>query len=127
MDKIYTIITALLLAVLSTGCYEDLGNYDFREIGGLEVTFEQDVYSVLRGDSLKVDPELKFAEGWKEDDFSYSWEAIMTDLGVVEGPRRFLMGEGRNLRCLATLPDKSKPYKLYLYVTEKATDRKSVV
>ena len=53
------ILYVLFIAWLLPACYEDLGNYDYREINELEVDSIRPLYNVDIDDSLRIYPILK--------------------------------------------------------------------
>lgn len=63
------------LAALSlTGCYKDLGNYDYHAINELEVDSVRKNYAVDVDDSLHIVPILKGTQYSDTARFTYTWE-----------------------------------------------------
>lgn len=121
MKKRMNIYMASVMFFSLFGCAEDIGNYKYTGIVDVEVSFPQEMYSVIQGDTLKIYPEYKFSAGYDASDFSYSWEAIITNVGAG-GTKRFPFTEkDPALVCPLTLPANSEIYKLYLCVTENST------
>lgn len=72
MKKIYTAFLFLMAAVMS-GCYEDKGNYDYKDINQLTVAFPKVLYGVTFGEELKVEPILNKAIGEDTPGYLYTW------------------------------------------------------
>lgn len=73
MKKIY-LLGSLLATLFCAGCYDDEGNYSYREINELSVEGILDDYAVDADDSLHIVPVL---EGTLYSDtarFTYAWE-----------------------------------------------------
>lgn len=54
-------------------CYEDKGNYDYREMNDIEVSVSTENTSYLLGDEVISKPELTFALGHESEDLAYEW------------------------------------------------------
>lgn len=68
------ILYGLLIILLLSGCYKDLGNYDYREINELETDSIRTSYACDVDDSLVITPLLKGSLYSDSSRFSYSWE-----------------------------------------------------
>lgn len=68
------ILWGLALSLLMTGCYEDLGNYDYHAINELEVEGIEDSYSVDVDDNFKITPTLTGTLYSDTSRFTYKWE-----------------------------------------------------
>lgn len=64
----------LLAIVCAAGCYDDLGNYDYRDINELEVEGIEAMYARDVDDSLHIYPQLKGTQYSDTSRFSYKWE-----------------------------------------------------
>ncbi|MCH7411396.1 PKD-like family lipoprotein [Belliella sp. DSM 111904] len=72
--KSYFIISILFCLILTTSCYEDLGNYNYELPEEPQVFGVADsVFRVSVGDSLKIHPILSHSKADK-DNFSYEWQ-----------------------------------------------------
>ena len=82
MNKMRNIVWCLVFLVTGLwGCYDDKGNYDYKELPGLEIdttglniSGEKIAYQFQ---TLLVDPKINYA-GNKED-LSYSWRLYPTN------------------------------------------------
>ena len=63
-----------LLAASLTGCYKDLGNYDYHAINELQVDSLRQTYAVDVDDSLIIQPILKGTLYGDTARFTYAWE-----------------------------------------------------
>lgn len=68
------ILCGLTLSLLMTGCYEDLGNYDYHDINELEIEGIEDSYSVDVDDNFKINPKLTGTLYSDTSRFTYKWE-----------------------------------------------------
>ena len=81
------------MALLAMACYDDKGNYDYIELGKVEISFPQTQYQGYFGEVLEIEPTI--TTDIPEDDLDYYWEVERN--GVVDGVQYFL----QNL-CLLT-------------------------
>ena len=106
-------------ASLVTGCFKDLGNYDYTEINEAVIGDKGfgSVYNVRINETLSIEPEISFtldSEG--TGDYSYEWVAVGQTLFRGE---RFTIGTERNLDYTVKL--EADNYILYFKVRENAT------
>lgn len=73
MKRIY-LLGSLLAMLFSTGCYDDEGNYSYREINELAVDSIRDDYAVDVDDSLHIMPVLQGTLYSDTARFTYAWE-----------------------------------------------------
>ena len=107
MKKIFLLGSALS-ALMFTGCYDDEGNYRYRDINELEVENIEADYAVDVDDSLKIFPTLKGTLYSDTTRFTYQWE-----IGGVK------VGESHDLRIQVDMLPGYK-YSRYI-VTDKET------
>lgn len=107
MKKIFLLGSALS-ALLFAGCYDDEGNYRYRDINELEVENIEADYAVDVDDSLKIFPTLKGTLYSDTTRFTYQWE-----IGGVT------VGESHDLRIQVDMLPGYK-YSRYI-VTDKET------
>ena len=74
MNKLYGIWALLLVSWSMTSCYEDLGNYDYREINELSVDSIAAFYTIDQFDTLKIDPQFAGTQYADTSMFYYVWE-----------------------------------------------------
>lgn len=121
MKRIINIIFALSLLFSITGCFRDLGNYDYSEvneavIGDRGFTAPYDVRIGI--DRLKIDPDISFSQDRDgSGDYSYEWVAVGQNFHRGE---RFVIGTERSLDYKVELS--AEEYILYLKVRDNATD-----
>lgn len=70
----------LLLVTFLTACYEDKGTYDYEDwtallsVSGVEIPGSAyGRVKILEGDTLKINPEIRFKAGVRPEDFDYYW------------------------------------------------------
>lgn len=79
----------LVIPLLSVSCYDDLGNYDYKEINEIEVDSIRAIYSCDTDDSLSIFPIIRGTLYNDTSRFSYEWEigskkvATTHDLQIV--------------------------------------------
>lgn len=64
-------IVALLLGV--TSCYEDKGNYDYKDMNNIEISVSTESSSYALGDKVISKPELTFTFGRENSELAYEW------------------------------------------------------
>ena len=70
--KIKILLTVMSLLAI-TSCYEDKGNYDYREMNDIEISVETESSFYALGDKVISKPELVFTLGKENSDLSYEW------------------------------------------------------
>lgn len=56
-----------------TSCYEDKGNYDYKEMNDVEISVPTESSNYSLGDTVKSKPQLTFALGRESVDLEYEW------------------------------------------------------
>lgn len=56
-----------------TSCYEDKGNYDYKEMNDVEITVPTESSNYSLGDTVKSKPQLTFALGRESVNLEYEW------------------------------------------------------
>lgn len=97
-----------LLAVLlcTTGCYKDLGNYDYRDVNEVGIAGIESQYTILSLDTLRINPVLTFTQDAKGDtaDYEYEWIAILDEGDrVFPDVKRTEVARTRNLNYKVVL------------------------
>lgn len=116
-------IAILVVGLLLTGCYKDLGNYDYKEIN--EVKFSgfptEKIYAFRNVDSIKVYPDIAGTLHEKDlSHYSFKWEAVVKS-GSADGKTNFPLDSNNvNLEYFVKLPDAE--YSVYLYVKDETTN-----
>ena len=72
MKKIYDTLFMASLLCFVTACYDDKGNYDYRELEDVTIEFPQSNYSLYFGDVLEITPTV--TTEIPEEDLAYYWE-----------------------------------------------------
>ena len=76
-NRIYNILSIGIFILLAAACYDDKGNYDYREISTIEIKGLEDNYShVSYQDVLHLEPIVTASQG--ESDFDYLWTLNVT-------------------------------------------------
>ena len=114
---IYIVFTVMIL----TGCFRDLGNYDYAEVNEAVISDRgfENTYDVRRkSDILKITPEISFTLD-KDGRGNYSYEWVAVGQNFYRG-ERFVIGRERNLEYPVEL--QAEEYILYLKVKDLDTD-----
>lgn len=111
-------LSLLLASVLVTSCFQDLGNYDYKEVEDFEVTGLQASYDVYTSENLVIEPVVIPQSG----DYEYEWFLTEYRSGgyQIEQYANVLSNER-----ILDVPFKRSTgeYELYLKVTSKSTLR----
>ncbi len=103
----------LVLPSVLQGCADDKGNYDYRDLNDLNISFE-DAYSAISREPFVIKPEVA-AKEFSPDAYTYEWKAY--DQTGSREPA--VLGTALDLDVELTLAQGD--YRLVLTVTEKAT------
>ena len=125
MEKTYIfrlalyIVPAACISVFATGCFKDLGNYDYIDINEAVIGNKgfETAYNIRINETLAIEPDITFtmdSEG--SGDYAYEWVAVGQTLYRGE---RFTIGTERNLDYVMKL--NADNYILYLKVTDIGT------
>lgn len=69
-------ILAVLYIIITFGvvsCYEDKGNYDYKEINEISISGIQESYERMKWQDLRITPQLSFSLH-ENDSLTYCWE-----------------------------------------------------
>ena len=109
-------LSLLLASVLVTSCFQDLGNYDYKEVEDFEVTGLQASYDVYTSENLVIEPVVIPQSG----DYEYEWFLTEYRSGgyQIEQYANVLSNER-----ILDVPFKRSTgeYELYLKVTSKTS------
>lgn len=109
MRKVHVSLFSMLLGGLAiTACYDDLGNYSYREINELHVEGIESAYARDVDDSLNIVPVLQGTQYSDTSRFTYKWEIQS---------RIFAETQNLNLKINLTTGEKKCRY----IVTDKET------
>lgn len=114
METIMKMIKILLLSLATTmllsSCYEDKGNYDYKDL--VKVSIEiANVKNVVLGDVLKVTPTITFSKDMSDLNLTYKW--------ILEGD---VISTDRDLNWVADRYTKETTDNLILEVTDVDND-----
>lgn len=84
MKKLYHILWILLSVYSFSGCYDDIGNYDYHAINELEVDSVRASYACDVDDSLIIQPRLKGSLYSDTTRFSYLWQIGGSDIATTQ-------------------------------------------
>lgn len=119
MRKTYLILS--VFAFLFWSCYDDEGNYNYKDINELEITNlpATEQIKFKDSDTLRIEPVIKGTlSGAAEGDYEYSWTAVLQN-GKGEATQAVEIGKEKNLEYFVELP--IGKYYIYLNVTDRAT------
>ncbi|MFR5660568.1 MAG: PKD-like family lipoprotein, partial [Butyricimonas faecihominis] len=120
MKKIYFI---LFVIVLFSGCYEDKGNYDYKELEGITVTLPETSYSLFFGDKLQITPIIE--SSIPDEDLAFDWG--IEDSNVWYSGSYITIDSSRVLDFVCETDDyllkQEGVYNLRLHVTQVSTGR----
>ena len=126
MKNIIAIVVTLSFFVGS--CYDDLGNYNYKEINRVDkITGVDSVIRITQFDTLKIFPEFEATQYSDPDRFSYEWEIATkiagTDMNLIF-PVNMPYGD-KNCRFIITDNEQGNkfyyPFRL-LVTSERAGD-----
>lgn len=103
-----------LMLPLWLSCADDKGNYDYRELNDLTLTFDE-AYSVIAREPFAITPKVEAVSGFNADAYTYEWK-VYDRTGAAEP---ITLGNSLNLDLTLNIPQGT--YLLQLKVTEKAT------
>lgn len=108
------ILSAIFVAILSAGCANDKGSYDYHDINEVTISGVAGSYSVMTEVSvLHIEPTITCTMG-DPDDLEYEWRATIDYNGST------LLGTERVLDYPVTL--EPRDYSLYLRVKDPKTE-----
>lgn len=117
MKNIYLALGISFLIL--TSCFDDLGDYDYKDINEVTIEGLEGSYRVEYPDGvLQIDPELESSfNDLSPNRYTYEWKAVQSSPGT----KSFILGTEKNLNSdnLGLLPG---TYNLYLKVLDKETD-----
>lgn len=119
MRKTYLILS--VFAFLLCSCYDDEGNYDYKDINELKITSlpSGELTKFKDADTLKVEPVIEGTlSRTPEGDYEYSWTAVLQN-GKGEETMAVEIGKEKNLNYFVELP--IGKYYIYLNVLDRAT------
>lgn len=120
MEKIYFI---LFVIVLLFSCYEDKGNYDYKELEGITVTLPETSYSLFFGDKLQITPIIE--SSIPDEDLAFDWG--IEDSNVWYSGSYITIDSSRVLDFVCETDDyllkQEGVYNLRLHVTQVSTGR----
>lgn len=115
----YIYLTLGIGLLILTSCFDDLGDYDYKDINEVEIEGLDDYYRVDYPDGvLQIDPELESSfNDMSPDRYSYEWKAVQSTPITAS----FIIGTEKTLNSenLGLLPGS---YDLYFKVLDKKTD-----
>lgn len=108
MKNILFLATLFITMVLSA-CFDDKGNYDYREINELSITgLPEELQVKYRNvDTLRATPVIEATadDGSMPDRYSFKWEAVSELKTGETQTTSYLLGEEEKLNYFVVLPD----------------------
>lgn len=118
MKKLYWLF---FVAMAWCGCYDDKGNYDYRDLEELQVAIkEEGPHSLMYGDVLRLTSEIKTSIS--DTDLQYDWE-IQMDTVWYNPFVSVAQGRDLNYKWENAVLNKEKAYKMRLNVMQISTGR----
>lgn len=119
-------VKALMLSIFAaaailSSCYDDEGNYDYKELNEISVdtTLTGTSFSIDRYDTLRISPTLLFSQQPIADaDLDFKWEMYLDDWADADGTATILSTE-KNLCVQISRAESTKPYAVVLNVTNR--------
>lgn len=112
------------MLIMVYGCYDDKGNYDYKELDELSISLPAKSYSRLFGEKLQITPVIETMI--PETDLKYEWEFYGKD-GDNYWSKYIPVYEGKELDYVCqyndTLLKGEGTYQLRLNVTQNSTGR----
>lgn len=104
MRRICFVIMAVSACLLSS-CYEDKGNYEYRQMNDvtIEIPLETSEYSL--GDILKIEPKLSFSAGEETSHLTYSWSLDRREISTERNLNWTVDEEGKYMDLRLTVMD----------------------
>lgn len=102
-----------LTVLMLCSCARDLGNYDYTEITGPDISGIASSYDILTLELLEIHPIIE--NGLEEDSYSYEWKVIDNNNDNEET----VLADTRDLEYEVALAPGS--YSMYYTLTEKAS------
>ena len=120
-QKIQSLIIALILSNILTGCYKDEGSYDYGILN--EISVQSPIvgsrFAVDRYDEIEINPVLDFSGSIIPDDqLEFRWEMYIDDWANAEA-KATVLGYEKNLKTIISRPASTDDYALMLTVTNK--------
>lgn len=111
MKRIYIFIIAFYACLLSS-CYDDKGNYDYRQMNDIEIKIPLETNEYSMGDILKIEPELSFSLNSNSDNLAYSWSLNRREISTDRNLNWIVDEEGKlmDLRLTVTNVDTGVSY-----------------
>lgn len=111
MKRFY--IVYLLAMTCLTACYDDLGNYDYRDINEIEVEGIESMYARDVDDSLHITPQLQGTQYSDTSRFSYQWEIASSILAETHDLHLLINMTTGEKKCRYIITDKETGIQHY--------------
>lgn len=122
MKQSIKIFASIILLGIITGCFKDLGNYDYTAVNDIVISdkgFDKP-YDVRRDyEPFSIKPEISFSND-PEGKGTYEYEWVAVGQNLLKG-KRFTIGTEKDLYCPKLLLE-AEEYILYLKVKDVSTD-----
>ncbi|UZD21138.1 PKD-like family lipoprotein [Algoriphagus halophytocola] len=97
MRKVIIYICLLALPILTTSCYEDLGNYQYNDINEVSVNGIDSSYVAYQGENFKIKPELNFTLDQSGELEKYEYEWVLMNTGGLDTDREKVLSHEKDL------------------------------
>lgn len=108
MNVKYILILVACIGLLSS-CYEDKGNYDYRQMNDvtIKLSLPDGISKYSLGDVLEIKPELSFALGIESENLTYSWTFDGREISTERNLKWMVDEEGRNKEIRLAIKDEA--------------------
>ncbi len=73
MNKLILILLSAIITVGLASCYDDKGNYSYKDLNSVEITGIDEEYLVEQFDTIAIYPNLTMSIDSNESNFDYAW------------------------------------------------------
>jgi hypothetical protein len=87
----------VVMALLFMMCNDDLGNYEYHDINTVTILGIRSSYVVDSGDTLRINPVLRFSIEESQDEYAYAWFCYQKEIIIRHKEKPTLWAETRNL------------------------------
>lgn len=116
------ILYSALSLVLLWACYDDLGNYDYSDLGEVTLKIKTSA-TVMYGDSLGIVPEKTSFKGTTEDQYDWAWELAPRTSNSVPVYKKIA---DTKILCIKDFREEIGSYDLRLCAIHRATGVKTM-
>lgn len=119
------IFMMVVFTCLLSSCYEDKGNYDYRQMNDItiELSLPDGVDRYSLGDVLEIKPELIFAKGVESENLTYSWTFDGKEISTDRNLKWLVDEEGEKSQIRLAVKDENTGVTYFESVMVSVTSR----